>query len=235
MKDDILVYKALLGVELFEISSKFINKLRNEHPNPNKVFGLLPTYTLRDNGSIAIAEYHHQFVGTFDSEKEEKYLYFNLTTLDALLQEEINNVGFEDLFEKDLDFRKILSSFVPQIKTDASNFIFPHTDYLVIETTYTTSVDHEGGYDCETDVKVVGYLDNSLALNSLPINSFIKSDKLRNGAEVKLPFGEVGIIDRFQELMWGSRYWVKITESNGFNEVGEVVDFFEKDLINLNK
>jgi len=50
------------------------------------------------------------------------------------------------------------------------------------------------------------------------------------GDEVNLPFKEKGEIVEFIDLPWASRYNVRITESNGFNEVGEIVDFFERDL-----
>lgn len=50
------------------------------------------------------------------------------------------------------------------------------------------------------------------------------------GDEVKLPFDEEGIITNIQHFAWFSKYWVSITESNGFNDVGAVVDFLKKDL-----
>jgi hypothetical protein len=56
------------------------------------------------------------------------------------------------------------------------------------------------------------------------------SQKFDAGDEVKLPFKEKGEVIEFIDLPWGSRYNVRITDSNGFNEVGEIVDFFEKDL-----
>lgn len=48
---------------------------------------------------------------------------------------------------------------------------------------------------------------------------------------VKLPFNETGTIIRYQELIWGSRYWIRIRKSNGFNKTNEVVDFFEKQIL----
>lgn len=43
---------------------------------------------------------------------------------------------------------------------------------------------------------------------------------------VRLPFGETGTVVRFDERLWGSRYWVRIRKSNGFNKTNKVVDFF---------
>jgi len=56
------------------------------------------------------------------------------------------------------------------------------------------------------------------------------NQKFDAGDKVKLPFKEKGEVVEFIDLPWASRYNVKITESNGFNEVGEIVDFVEKDL-----
>ena len=48
--------------------------------------------------------------------------------------------------------------------------------------------------------------------------------------EVKLPFNEEGKITDIQEFPWLTKYWVYITKSNGFNDVGDIVDFFKKDI-----
>jgi len=49
------------------------------------------------------------------------------------------------------------------------------------------------------------------------------------GDIVILPFGERGELVKFYDLPWASRWDVKILTSTGFNEVGEICDFFEKD------
>lgn len=48
--------------------------------------------------------------------------------------------------------------------------------------------------------------------------------------KVKLPFDETGTIIRIQELLWMTKYWVRIRKSNGFNKTNEIVDFFKKHL-----
>ena len=50
------------------------------------------------------------------------------------------------------------------------------------------------------------------------------------GDRVKLPFNETGTLVRYEELVWASRWWVKIRKSNGFNKTNQIVDFFEKHL-----
>lgn len=160
--------KVLLNVELYRISGRFIHELRKGQNNPEKVFKHLPVFTLNTNEKAnlqpIIAEYFHQFVGIMDDERNEKYTYFNLTTKDANLNEEISNSGIEDLFE-DFDFEKVLSVFEPHSGNDIKNFIFPHSNYLVIELTYISSYDyHNGGYDYDFEIDIIGYLNNNLEI-----------------------------------------------------------------------
>lgn len=163
-KDSHMVHQALLGIELFEIKSSFIYKLREKHPDADVVFQHLPTYCLTDKGRISRARYYLQFTGTFEDEEEKSFLFFNTETLDKLLENEILECGIEDFFEKDLDFRNILSYFTPLKIEHGEDFIFPSTNYLVVGITYDTSYDHEGGYDCEISINIDGYLDNNLEI-----------------------------------------------------------------------
>ena len=50
------------------------------------------------------------------------------------------------------------------------------------------------------------------------------------GDRVKLPFDETGTISRIEQLVWITKYWVRIRKSNGFNKTNQVVDFFKRDL-----
>jgi len=51
-------------------------------------------------------------------------------------------------------------------------------------------------------------------------------NRLNPKDRVTLPFGETGTVVRFDERLWGNRYWVRIRKSNGFNETNSIVDFF---------
>ncbi len=167
MREGIHKIKALLGIELFEISNNFIFKLRESRPDPEWVFEMLPKYTVNTNPGQhhqpMLAEYYMQFIGTVKSESyNTKFLCFNVIPIDATLKEEIDNAGVEDLF-KSFDFKKILSNFIPQCEDDISNFVFPHMNYLVVEMTYDVTYDHySGGYDCEMELNIIGYLNNDL-------------------------------------------------------------------------
>lgn len=155
--------KCLLGVEYFEISDNFIHNLRENHKHPEQAFDYLPTYTLGKNNQIVNAEEYHQFVGFKKKEKPEFFPYFNLKTMDNLLQEEVDNCGYEELFKKE-NFLKHLMKFLPEKQENISNFVFPRTNYLIVELTYVTSYDHySGGYDCDVEIEIVGYLGGNFS------------------------------------------------------------------------
>ena len=85
------------------------------------------------------------------------------TTADALLQEEIDNDGI-DLF-KNFNFKHLFRFFKPEPEENFRNFRIPITNYLVVELTYIVSYDHySGGYDCEMEIDVVGFLNSMLQI-----------------------------------------------------------------------
>lgn len=167
MREGTSKYLALLGIELYEITERFIFELREKQHVAQDVFCYLPKYTINKNETAKRqpieARYYHQFVGSLEPNGDgEKYLYFNLHTQDTVLAEEISNSGIEDLFN-DLDFEKLLSAFKPEPQENLTKFVFPTTHYLVVEITYITSYDHfGGGYDCDMEIDIVGYLDHNL-------------------------------------------------------------------------
>ncbi len=171
MREGTTKHLVLLGVELYEISEKLIYELRNSEPRkPENVFKHLPEYTINTNTKAKnqpiLAENFHQFLGfnLDESKDKQKYLYFSLKTADALLQEEIDNSGIEDLF-KDFDFKHLFRFFKPEPEENYRNFRIPYTNYLVVELTYITSYDHySGGYECDMEIDVVGYLNSMLQL-----------------------------------------------------------------------
>jgi hypothetical protein len=160
--------KCLMGVEVFEVSDKYMFALRKaQEPNPDRIFDVLPEYTINENegakvkNSLIVARYYHQFVGMFEGEGR-KYLYFNLHTLDSHLDYEISGCGIEDLF-KDLDFKKILSIFAPHNVDDLSHFVLPRENYLIVELTYTSSYDnYSGATEYEMEADITGYLNDKL-------------------------------------------------------------------------
>jgi len=170
MKEGKSVYKSLLGVELYEISNNYIYRLRNSHRDPDEVFEFLPEFTINTNNDgnnkIMPARYFHQYTGMIEESDNKKFLFFNLKTVDANLLEEISQAGIEDLF-KNIDFKSILSNFIANTEEDHAKFVFPHTNYVVVETTYITSYDHySGGYDCDSSYDIIGYVDDEMNFKS---------------------------------------------------------------------
>jgi len=165
--------KALLGVELYEFSEKFIYELRQKQKKQDRVFEHLPTYTINENkganGRPVEAYWYLQYAGIFEDNYSLKYLFFDLSSLDSLLNEEISHDGIEELF-KEFNFQKILSVFTPATEDDYIKFGFPTTHYIIVELTYETSYDHEGGYDCNLYVDITGYLDDNLEIKKFEEN-----------------------------------------------------------------
>ena len=164
------VVKCLLGVELFELSSNYINEIRKKHKRDDEVFELLPEFTLRGDNKVVIAEYYLQFIGLEVVECPEKFLMFNLLTLDHQLDYEMTQGSIEDLL-KEIDFKKILSAFVPQSDDDMSKFAFPEIHYLIVELTYNTYYDnYSGATEGEMEIDITGYLNKNLEAISFTNN-----------------------------------------------------------------
>jgi len=158
--------RCLLGVEVFEISDKYIMELRQAHRNAEEVFDILPEYTINTNKGVGnkpvLAKYFHQFIGHGDS--DEKYLYFNLQAADNQLDFEIREGSIEDIFEG-YDFKELLSHFKPQTDDDIKKYVFPQTNFLVVELTYITSQDYySGGWETDVEVEIIGYLNPNLEI-----------------------------------------------------------------------
>lgn len=234
MKEGISKHLALLAVELYEISEKFIYELREKQHQSQDVFDYLPEYTINKNEKVnnqpIPARYYHQFVGSLEPQDDgEKYLYFRVMSPDTLLDHEISEAGFEDLFDG-VDFEKLLSVFPAEPQENLTKFVFPTTHYLVVELVYITSYDHySGGYDCDMEIDIVGYLDHGLQRQPFEVPK--RSDNaFKVGDKVKLPFNEEGEVLEYVDLPWASRYNVRITKSRGMRTEGDVEDFFERDL-----
>lgn len=159
--------KCLLGVELYEVSENLIYEMREGLNSVNRITQILPKYTLNDNKTQhfqpVIAEYHHQFVGFEKKDNPEKYLYFNLITLDKELEFEMGEMGVEKMFQH-MNFKTFLSKFRPQVLEINKFYAFPKVNYLLVHLCYLKTYDPEGGWDVDLDVTINGYLDNDLQL-----------------------------------------------------------------------
>lgn len=173
MREGVSKHRCLLGVQLYELSTNYMYEIREKQKNANRIFegSLLPEYTINTNKEAnnrpIKTDYFLQFVGVFKPENYEaniKYSLFDVNTLDQLLDYEISNSGFDDLF-KECDFKKLLSVFKPNTDEDMKHMAIPTTNYLVVEIIYTTTQDfYSGGWECESEIDVIGYLDSQMQL-----------------------------------------------------------------------
>ena len=160
------VVESLLGVEYYKISENYIARLREKRVNWENVFKILPEFTTNTNedqhNQPMLAEFFHQFQGWYEVEEPKIFIYFNLKTIDNLLQEEIDNTGIDDLF-RDYDFEKILSVFKANTDYDMKRMVIPRIEYLIIKQIYDITEDHYyGGYECDAEFQIIGYLDEKL-------------------------------------------------------------------------
>lgn len=158
------IRECLLGVEYYHISENYIAGIREKRYDREKIFQLLPDFTINSNdyNQPILAEYFHQFIGWEKSENPKIFIYFNLKTIDNILQEDIDNAGIEELF-KEYDFKEILSVFKPHTDDDIKHLVLPSINYLIIEETYIGGYDYYyGGYEYDIETKIVGYLDSNL-------------------------------------------------------------------------
>lgn len=161
-------FRAILNVELYEISENYIRELRDNYQNPKMVFSILPSYTINKNkganNDLIEADYYLQFIGLFKETTDKKYIFVNLFTSDSLLNYEISQSGLTDLF-KGIDFEKLLSVFTPRTDNDIKRHTIPSSDYLVVELTYINSQDYySGGWECDLEVDIIGYLNKKMEI-----------------------------------------------------------------------
>lgn len=167
------VHRGLVGISLYELSNNYIHKLRSSKFKPDAWHTLVPEYTIATTESgkniIHPCEYYLQFVGFTETPENEKYLVFDLNSIDNLINEEVSASDWDDFF-KDVDFKKILDVFPKQTDYDMKNHSMPRFNYLVVDLEYDFSYDHDGGYDSEMYVNVVGYLNHNMELVKFETN-----------------------------------------------------------------
>jgi hypothetical protein len=158
--------RTLLGVQLYEITDNYLFKLREKQKIPENIFKFLPKYTLneKNNKCPTLSDFYLQYMGFSYKDEPQKFLIFNLDTIDSLLKEEIDNAGCDDLF-KNFNFEHILSVFTPHTEEDLMHHIIPTTNYIVVEINYDiTFDDYSGGYDGDSTIRIVGYLNEKLEI-----------------------------------------------------------------------
>jgi hypothetical protein len=176
-KEGTSTVRCLLAVEVYELSENYIFELKEGRKKPNSIGDILPEYTINTNegqhNQPMNADYFLQFVGLDYVKNPKNCLLFNLRTFDSILQEEISNVGIEDLFN-DYDFKKLLSVFKPHTDDDMKRYSMPYTYYMVVDVVFETTQDYySGGWECESSVNIVGYLDDKMQITEYKYEQLI--------------------------------------------------------------
>lgn len=147
--------KTILSIDAYGITPKELFELREPIKNyPREhFFNQLPEWCVReDNGFLDYTEYYHQFTGMFDGSEDKVFVMFDAQPINALLAEEISNVGMEEFF-KGIDLRPLFLKFP---LNQRAKYI-PTTTHLIFDLTY------EGSYDdAELFVTLDGYLNENL-------------------------------------------------------------------------
>lgn len=155
------IQKCLLAVDVYEFTGDDIGKLRKVYNHDRYLTSILPKYTFnKEYGNIVDADGYLQFI----DEGDERFILFNLETLDPLLKEEISNSGLDSLL-KESNIRSYIEKM--NIK-NAEQFQRSLTslEYLIIEIEYTGGGSYFGyADDFDVHVGVVGALvGNNLEL-----------------------------------------------------------------------
>ena len=154
-------HRCLLAIEVVELTGAEIGKLREQYQHDRYLESVLPKYTVNtnnDKGGIIESAYFLQFT----DEGDTKYTLFDYATVDKLLQEEINNCGFDDML-KDYDIRPYLEKFSKQNYESFGRSI-SSAEYLVIDIDYTGN-GYWNEYDIDVDISIAGVLiGNNLTL-----------------------------------------------------------------------
>lgn len=156
-------FKTLLDIKVYELTGKDIGEIKKQLSYANRFNDkFLPDYCIRqDNGKVTDSDYYFQFVET----GEEKFLLFNVSTIDELLKEEISGAGVDSIL-KDIDLRPFFKELEILGKDDILKYKLSPSQYLIIGIEY-----HECGSweypEWEALYSVDGVLTNNLKLIEL--------------------------------------------------------------------
>lgn len=150
-------YKTLLGLNIYRLSSNYIESVRQLNPQREKFARNIPTYCVADH-KITLSEYHFQFT----SEGRENWVLFDIDYCHPLIQNEISEIG-EENFIDNIDLFQFIRDSIHDLLIFSEEYYkksIPRPTYLIIEITYMNSYDpHNGEYDCEVEYKILNRLE----------------------------------------------------------------------------
>ena len=159
--------KTLLAVEPYRITANQLGELKkntNSRPYYEKN---LPEYCFRkDNNLVNESNSYLQFVYNGD----ETYIVFDIKTADKLLQEEINEGGFEGKYgllrygHDNYNEKALFHIITNHFKIDSFknyNWSYPVAQYIVVELEYFGGT-YEYPYDTDLNIIIMGHLNDNL-------------------------------------------------------------------------
>lgn len=151
----------LLAVKVYEFTGEDIGKLRRQYEHDRYLDSILPKYTYNTNtnsGTLIDAPSFLQFI----EDGDEKFILFDVSTVDELLEEEISTGGLDGLL-KDIDLRPWIEKF-KKYTYDDFNRCLDSAEYLIIGLEYVG-----GGYYNEFEVELYVSIEGALVGNKLTL------------------------------------------------------------------
>lgn len=144
----------IMGIHITDITEKELEedlKLHAEYHSKEI------QYVIDQNGYIRYAEDYLEK----EIEPDKKITKIDVLYMDTFLEEEVSNAGMINLLPK-YDWRPIIEKLE---HVDRKKRTWSNTQRVVCDVIYHTSYDYySGGYDCEEEVKVVGYMTDKLEI-----------------------------------------------------------------------
>lgn len=153
---------SILSVNILKINDNDLIKLRKSYKKNEYIFSYIPEWTINQMGLLINSNNYLQFLGHIKEENPKEYLVFDLQA-DGWLHEEISQAGAGETFNN-INFKEIFEKVVYTIpEFDKKWRTIYNPLYLIVETTWITSYDdYSGGYECESENEIVGYLNSNL-------------------------------------------------------------------------
>lgn len=145
----------LLIITIEEYTEKDFYNIKQKCHSRAEFWNKLPEWCIDDNGKVQQSDYCFQFMGVIDSDNPKKYKLFSVDYVTNLLNEEINNIGFDYLInDNEIDLSKFIEN--GNINTLDSKYI-PAQTYLEFYMKYNTMWSFESD-DCDLEIDCIGIL-----------------------------------------------------------------------------
>jgi len=149
----------LLGLNIYRISSQFIERIRKNNTSWKNSSYFIPTYVFVQK-KVHLASYYFQFT----SEGQESYIMFDIADKSPLLEIEMSDTG-ENEFLNDLEIDTFIN-LLPIEDESVYRKSIPLPCYLVIQLNYTPDSSYDS-QEVEFDYACTGFL--SEYMNKIPI------------------------------------------------------------------